>query len=141
MDSILLDLVMIGLLGGVIVVSYRLNAKLQNLRKMEGEVGPVLQHFSVMMNQITQKVERLKQSTEELHGKISQQLPKAQVLRDDLHYLMEHGERLAKKLDHIIETNKTRPQNTATQEERVIISLRSDEQSTDPFLSKLKGIR
>ena len=103
MSNLLLDGFMLVLLFMAIVFCWRLNKRLQNMRQMGAQMAPFMKSFSGYVNQISQDIETLRQTAEVSHKDLGEKIPQALSLKDDFDILLEHSEKIAARLDQIIE--------------------------------------
>lgn len=103
MNLFLMDAMMVGLLIMAIAFCWRLNGRLQNIRDMGKEIRPFLSGLGSYMTQISQYIEKLRETSEATHKGLGQQLPQAIQLKDDFDFMLDHGEQLAQRLEKILE--------------------------------------
>jgi hypothetical protein len=103
MSNLLLDAFMLVLLFMAILFCWRLNKRLQGMRQMGAQMAPFMKNFSGYVNQISKDIETLKETAEISHKDLSEKIPQALSLKDDFDILLEHSEKIAARLDQIIE--------------------------------------
>lgn len=102
MNTIILDGLMISLLTMAIIFCWRLNGRLNNMRKMGQELKPFMKGFSSYIDQIGSYLGQLKDISEVGHKNLGQQIPQAARLKDDFDLFLEQGERLASRLEDVM---------------------------------------
>ncbi len=103
MNNILLDGFMVTLLFMAIIFCWRLNKRLMGMKQMGTQLTPFIRNFSSYLTQITQSIDKLKETSEIGHKGLSEQIPQALSLKDDFDILLEHSDKIAKRLDQVIE--------------------------------------
>jgi hypothetical protein len=102
MNTILLDGLMISLLAMAIIFCWRLNGRLNNMRKMGHELKPFMKGLGSYIDQIGSYLTQLKDISETGHKSLGQQIPQAARLRDEFDLFLEQGERLAVRLEEVM---------------------------------------
>jgi hypothetical protein len=103
MSNLLLDGLMLILLFMAILFCWRLNKRLQGMRQMGAQMAPFMKNFSGYVSQISQNINTLKHAAEISQKDLGESIPKALALKDDFDILLEHSEKIAARLDQIIE--------------------------------------
>lgn len=103
MNNILLDGFMVTLLFMAIIFCWRLNKRLMGMKQMGAQLTPFVRNFSSYLTQISQSIDKLKETADVGHKGLSEQIPQAMSLKDDFDILLEHSDKIAKRLDQIIE--------------------------------------
>lgn len=126
------DLIMILLLLGVIVQSMRLHRVVATVRTLNREVNPMIHELSTIISQSTRTIETLKEASVEAHQNFGEKLKSSNTLRSDLEFLIQHGERLAERLEELIHKSSAPPKTVkkpfkkSKAEENEIIPLYAD---------------
>ncbi|MCX7338817.1 MAG: hypothetical protein NTX76_06035 [Alphaproteobacteria bacterium] len=102
MNNILIDGFMIVLLLMAIVFCWRLNKRLQGMKQIGGDLQPFLRHFSTYIGKISQQIDTLREAADQGHNGLSEKIPRAASLKDDLDILLEHSEKISTRLDILI---------------------------------------
>ena len=107
----LLQLGLVGLLGGALPFVLRLERELRALRRDRG----ALEGSAAGLSEATRMAEaaslRLRAAAETAGRQVAERLPVAEPLRDDLRYLVERAEVVADRLELLVRT--ARPAATA----------------------------
>jgi len=148
MHSFVLDFIMSGLLVAVIVYSVKLSQKIDTLNAIRAEITPLIGNLTTIMNQASANVARLKTLSGDINTSLGQSVPKAQALKDDLSFLVEHGERLAQRLEvKITEGRQSLEVVRAAEKEPVVerepvdvIKLHPEEPMVDRILDRRWGL-
>lgn len=148
MQSIIIDVVMIVLLMGVMYYSWRLSQKLKVIKAVSGELAPILQNLSQVVTQVSMNIDQLRQTSLDVKESLSDQLPKACAVKDDLAFLLEHGDRLGDRLDKqydkIRESQKaeaSKKPKLSPKKRGAVVPLRTEDNEESNILSKLKKMR
>ncbi len=104
---ILVDLIMIGLLIGVIIHSIRLTQSLTNFKTLHGELLPMMKDYAKQVIDTQSQMEELKKISSEVDHIINSRIPPALVIKDDLDFLVSRGNELADHLESLISTGRT----------------------------------
>lgn len=104
MESLILDIIMIGLLAAVIGYTWMLQADIKALRRSKMDVGPAIDGLRESLMRAQKTLNGYSTITTDQLTKLEESLVKASTLRDDLAFLMEHGENTANRIDHVLET-------------------------------------
>jgi hypothetical protein len=102
----LLDSVLIVLLAITLFHALRLERALGVLRRDRAALEELVAGFNASTRQAEQGVERLRAATDGAGRQIARQLETAGVLKDDLVFLIERGERLADRLDGLVRAGR-----------------------------------
>ncbi len=73
------------------------------MKQMGAQLTPFIRSFSSYLTQISQNIDKLKETTETGRKELSEQIPQAMSLKDDFDILLEHSDKIARRLDQIIE--------------------------------------
>ena len=103
MNNILLDGFMVTLLFMAIIFCWRLNNRLMGMKQMGAQLTPFVRNFSSYLTQISQSIDKLKETADVGQKGLTEQIPQAMALKDDFDILLEHSDKIAKRLDQIIE--------------------------------------
>ncbi len=104
---ILVDLIMIGLLIGVIIHSIRLTKSLTNFKTLHGELIPMMKDYAKQVIDTQSQMEELKKISSEVDHIINSRIPPALVIKEDLDFLVSRGNELADHLESLISTGRT----------------------------------
>ena len=148
MQSIILDITIIGLLIGVMGYSWYLSRKLKLIKGVSSELAPILQNLSQVVSQVSINIDQLRRTSLDVKESLDKQLPKASALKDDLAFLMEHGDKLGDRLDRqfdLIRNAQKKAAPTAPQPPKKkrgsVVPLRTEDTEEAKILSKLKHLR
>ena len=103
MINLFFDVVMIGLLVAAIIFCWRLNARLKTMRQMGVELSPFMKNMANYLGQISQSIDKLKQVADLGNQGLNEHIPVAISLKDDFDILLEYSEKMARRLDEVIE--------------------------------------
>lgn len=101
-SRLILEIVLCAVLLTAIVFFWRVSQRLDSVQKIGGTLSPFLKMMSQFVQNISQSLRELKNIVAMNEDTLTEKIPKATELRDDLEVLLEHGEKLAKRLDHIL---------------------------------------
>ena len=96
--SLVLDLALIGLLIVGIGYAVRLTRQLTGLRASRSEMERFVLDFSTTVERAEAGVRGLKQAARSGGDDLEQMIEKAQMLRDELHFLVESADKIATRL-------------------------------------------
>lgn len=100
MDArLLLDLLLSALLVATMVYAWMLNRRLDQLRGDRDDMAKVITAFNDATQRAEASVPRLKRAAEEAGQQVQERVEKAQLLRDDLAFMIERGDALANRLE------------------------------------------
>ncbi|HSG35474.1 MAG TPA: DUF6468 domain-containing protein, partial [Sphingomonadaceae bacterium] len=97
--SLVLDLVLAGLLVGVIWYGFRLNRQLSALRKSREELKALLDDFAKSTDRAEAALDGLKRGARENIAAVKQTVDQAESIKDDLVFLTKRGEQTADRLE------------------------------------------
>lgn len=97
--SLLIDIVLAGLLGVLIFYAVRLHKAFSALRQSKEEMQALFAEFSSSTEKAENAIARMKEASGENGAYLSELLQKAEILRDDLNFLIERGEKAASSLE------------------------------------------
>lgn len=103
MISFIFDLFLVSLLFIAIVFCFKLNARLKSMRQMGEELSPFMKNVAGYIGQISQTIDRLKAISDTSNQGLNDQIPLAVNLKDDLDILLEYSDKMAKRLDEVID--------------------------------------
>ncbi len=111
MPDIIVNIAIICLLIPTIIFAYVLNKKLDVLRNSRNDLGRLIEAFNDATIRAESGIPKLRQAADSAGGQLKDQVEKAQILRDDLAFLIERAESSATKLEHTVrqvrsQTNK-----------------------------------
>ncbi len=99
---ILIDLIMIGLLIGVILHSVRLTQSLSNFKTLHGEIIPLMKDYAKQIIETQSQLQELKKVSSEVDHIINSRIPPALVVKNDLDFMIARGNELADHLELLI---------------------------------------
>ncbi|MDP2193956.1 MAG: DUF6468 domain-containing protein [Alphaproteobacteria bacterium] len=102
-QTFLLDSIMILLLLCAIGFCWRLNIRLNSLKKISSAVAPAIKGFNDIVERVTHGIEQLKQQNQQTRELLSNQVPKAQNLKQDLELLLDYAESATDRLEKMIQ--------------------------------------
>lgn len=111
---ILVDLIMIGLLIGVILHSVRLTQSLSNFKTLHGEIVPLMKDYAKQIIDTQSQLQELKKVSSEVDHIINSRIPPALVVKNDLDFMVSRGNELADHLEQLIATGRTQEFATLT---------------------------
>jgi len=97
--SLFLDIVLAGLLAGVIWYGFRLNRQLSALRQSREELKALLEDFAKSTDRAEAALDSLKRGARENIAAVKQTVDKADSIKDDLVFLTKRGEQTADRLE------------------------------------------
>lgn len=100
--SLIIDLIVIALLGATILYALRLNKQLTMLYNARGDLQTFIEGFTNSLSKAETSMASLRSTGETTFAAVHEALNQAQVLKDDLSYLVERGEGIASSLDDSI---------------------------------------
>lgn len=103
MMSYLTDGLIVSLLIMAILFCWRLNRRLQHMREMSEDLSPFMKNLAIYVTNISTSIDKLKQVAQIGEQSLSTHIPKATLLKDDFDILLEHSEKIANRLDEVIE--------------------------------------
>ena len=98
--SLILDLALIGLLIAGIGYAMRLTRQLKGLRASRSEMERFVMEFSATVERAEAGIRGLKQAARSGGDDLEQLIEKAQMLRDELHFLVESADKIANRLSN-----------------------------------------
>lgn len=108
----ILELALLGLLGGTMVHAIRLERALRTLRSDRTALGEAISGFDTSTRQAEAGLGRLQATANESAVAISQKLEAAGPLIQDLRFLIERGEAVADRLDTSVRATRALPAAT-----------------------------
>ncbi len=103
---IIIDLIMMGLLIGVIIHSSQLSKSLKGFKKLHSEIVPLMRDYTQTVQTSLQQIEGMKQISGEIEHIIKSRVPEALKIQKDLDFLVGRSEELADHLELIIRTGR-----------------------------------
>ena len=97
-------LVLVVLLAATLFQAVKLERALGVLKRDRASLEALVMHFNTSTHQAESGIQRLRAAVDGAGRDIDDQLTKSLVLRDDLRFLTERGDRLADRLDHLVRT-------------------------------------
>ncbi len=83
-----------------IVYAVKLNTRISRLRGRDTELREMTEQFYEASTQARDAVLALKSAGIDVDRRLGASIDRAQALRDDLAYMIEHGERIADRIEH-----------------------------------------
>jgi hypothetical protein len=77
--------------------------KIYRFKEVTSAITPNIHQVSGYVNQISKQIETFKNVSDQQKQFFTKNMPKAQALEDDLQTLLEHCEKIATRLDHLID--------------------------------------
>jgi hypothetical protein len=106
LQAFLIDIVMIVLLILAIAFCWNLNNRMNNVKEMGKDILPSVKTLSGVISKISEHLDLLKSHTKKAEGLLTQDIPVAKQLKDDLEILLEYSESSAKNLEILIDKAK-----------------------------------
>jgi len=103
----LLELVLLGLLGGVLFQALRLERALGVLKRDRASLEQLVAGFNASTRQAEAGIERLRGAADGAGRVLAKQTESALSLKDDLSFLSDRAERIADRLESVV--RRTRP--------------------------------
>ncbi|WP_019646481.1 DUF6468 domain-containing protein [Novispirillum itersonii] len=97
--SLILDVVVVALLVPTIVFAVILNSRLSALRKNREELGRLIAAFNEATLRAESGIPRLRKASEEASKALQERVERAQLLRDDLAFMVERAGQAADRLE------------------------------------------
>lgn len=102
--SLILDVVVVALLVPTIVFAVILNSRLSALRKNREELGRLIAAFNEATLRAESGIPRLRKASEEAAKALQERVERAQLLRDDLAFMVERAGQAADRLEGAVRT-------------------------------------
>lgn len=97
--SLILDIAIIVLLVPTIVYAMLLNSRLADLRRNRDELTRLIASFNEATQRAESGIPRLRKAADEAGRSLQDRVEKAQILRDDLAFMVDRAESMAGRLD------------------------------------------
>ncbi len=97
--SVLMDVTVISLLIAVIFYANKLNKNLTILRDSKSDMGRQIEAFNDATNRAERALPKLKKIAEDMNLELKTQMEKAQIIRDDLAFMLERADGIMDSLD------------------------------------------
>lgn len=107
--ELLINIVVICLLVPTIVFAVILNKRLEILRNSRADLGRLIEAFNDATARAESGIPKLKQAADSAGGLLRDQIQKAQTLRDDMAFMIERADAVAKKLEDKIDSVPKNP--------------------------------
>lgn len=111
MTDFILETLTIVLLISVLCVAWYLNKRIISLKAISQELSPLLNNLTGILTRSSSHLESLKNLSRDTKEFLAIQVPKADALKDDLIFLVDHGEKIARQLDASIDTHRQAQQS------------------------------
>lgn len=99
---ILVDMIMIGLLIGVIIHSTRLSQSLTNFKALHAEIIPMMKDYAKTLTETQSQIQELKKVSQDVDHMINSRIPPALVIKNDLDFLVSRANELANNLENLV---------------------------------------
>lgn len=83
-----------------IVYAVKLNIRISGLRDRDSELREMIEQFDQATNQARDSAQALKSAGIDADRQLRASIDRAQALRDDLAYMIEHGGKIADRIEH-----------------------------------------
>ena len=103
MMKLFFDGTLVGLLIIAIIFCWRLNIRLKAMRQMGTELSPFMKSMSACLGQISQSIDKLKHVADLGNHGLNENIPVAINLKDDFDLLLDYSDKMARRLDEVIE--------------------------------------
>lgn len=100
MTMLILDSLLILVIAWGVIYAWKTS---QSMQSVKNEIKPVTRQLGSYLNTISQHLNHFKEVTESNKKTLNDQLPQAKALKDDFEVLLDHGGRLAERLDTLLE--------------------------------------
>lgn len=104
--ALLMQVTVAVLLVATIIYAYMLNRKLTNLRQDQAQFEQLIRQFTGALGLADNGVHNLRVAAEEAGNGLQKYVDRAQILRDELAYMLESGDALAEQLANQIRGNR-----------------------------------
>lgn len=104
--ALLVQVTVAVLLVATIIYAYMLNRKLTNLRQDQAQFEQLIRQFTGALGMADSGVHNLRVAAEEAGNGLQKFVDRAQILRDELAYMLESGDALAEQLANQIRDNR-----------------------------------
>lgn len=105
--ALVLDLFVVSLLVPTIIFAVILNNRLSVLRKNKEELARLIAAFNEATVRAESGIPKLRKASEEAGGAIQEKMERAQMLRDDLAFMVERAETMAGRLEGAIRQGRS----------------------------------
>lgn len=103
---IIVDLIMIGLLVGVIIYTTRLSQSLHNFKALHAEITPLMRDHSQTITNSVKSLSDLRRLSEEVNKKIIVQSQEYLTLKSDLQFLYDRAMSACDRLETLIKQER-----------------------------------
>ncbi len=107
----IMDTCLLVTLGVTLFYVVRLQAQLHKVKQSSQEITPSLRSLSVMMDHQMQHVKKMTQTYEDVKKKLETDVGKLTLLKDDMGFLVDHGDKLYQRIDGKLDELKTYEQS------------------------------
>ena len=105
--QVFFDIIVILLLGATIGFASVLNHKLNIIKKSKKELMGLINDFNIATSRAEASIPKFKQTIDINSQNLKEQIEKAQVLRDDLSFMIERSETIAERLEEDLKIART----------------------------------
>lgn len=113
--SLLVDVLLLVLLGATLIQAVRLERALGSMRRDRAELERTIAEFESATRQAEAGLERLRGSAEGTLKQIARQIDQGGSLRQDLEFLAARGEKLADRLELLVQLARTHADTPAAE--------------------------
>lgn len=143
--TIILDVIMCALLGGVIVYAFILNRNLATVRQSRHEIETLIQGFNMALGHAESSIQTLKILSDKSENNLKPLVKQANALKNDLEFMVGRTESLVTQIEALIQKSRhittPTPQNDDDIEESAQPILQEQEEQSHVLLKALHGIR
>ena len=97
--ELLINIIVICLLVPTIVFAVVLNKRLEILRNSRADLGRLIEAFNDATTRAEAGIPKLKQAADSAGSLLKEQIQKAQILRDDMAFMIERADAVSKRLE------------------------------------------
>jgi len=102
----LLEIALVGLLAATLFHALRLERALGVLKRDRAVLEDLVTGFNTSTRQAEAGIDRLRDAAEGAGRQVARQIEAASLLKDDLVFLIERGERLADRIDALVRSGR-----------------------------------
>lgn len=131
---IIVDLIMMGLLIGVIIHSVRLSKSLSGFKQLHSEILPLMQEYTRTVQSSFQQIESMKKVSTDIDHIINSRVPAALTIKNDLEFLIGRSEELADHLEFMIRRDRDREFSPLTKQPIKEVSRKSSSKNKEAIV-------
>ena len=136
MTMLILDALLILIVGWGMFYAWRTSAKMQTIKN---EMKPVTRQLGTYLTTIGDHLKQFKAVTESNKQTLSKQVPEAQALREDFEAMLDHGNRLAERLDKLLDQAYSVEKDLRNMNQNIVEQPQHQSQQTMYHTTDLKG--